>query len=865
MGKHSSKYFQKYYLFSAPAIAFFLLNACSTRKVPEDSYLLTSNKFQYKDGKLFEDKVPDFVNQKPNKKFLFVAPIGLWAYNIANPKLDTILNEYMTYPSQMRTQKLRDSIALKYNRPNLVGKNLFWDRFLHNVGQQPVILNEAATEKSADKIRKFFVYKGYWDAKVTGTNKIDSTGKKASALYQIEHKDPTLVKDYYYNIPEEPIRLLYEQNFPKSFIKTGKVLDQEDLEKEVSRINDIMRSNGYYNFNGSNEEIFFTADSLKSRKDVPLTLEFKRDSAQDGKQKNPYVISKFSDVNVYISDDQVNKGDLKPENYETLRKINFYNPDKKYKNRALWTAVVLREGDKYNQREIDLTKRNLVGMNNFNINKFEIVQEQDSLLKTDIYLTPLPKYEFKIATDVHYSQILNLGFSPSVELTTRNIFGGAENLSTSFSGIIGTTNNATNPKTYFNAYELSAQVALNVPRLLVPFKYYKFIPKRYTPTSSIVVGSSIQNNIGLGRISFNMGLNYNAAVNDIITHRLTLFNTQFNFTRNKDKYYELFPRDDVYRSLMFGKYFVQNLALAEQYSTGRITTDEVSRIIMSDVNYQNSIDAKNDPVFINFQQSLLNKERQTQDVVINSMIYNFTYNEIGNKAYPNPSYLSFKFETAGNFLSLIDKSFKSFTTGIAGENSEKGLFGVPYAQFMKFDVDARKYFSFSNSRRTLVFRQFIGVGIPYGNSHVMPYMRSYFNGGSSDIRAWLAFGGLGPADIQVDQSVRSYMLDNVKLTTNIEYRFPISKIVEGALFTDAGNIWSLKNTGIGDEFKFNRFYKQLGIGSGFGFRFNIAYVTLRLDLAYKIYDPNMPEGDRWNFKRIKPLQPTFNFAFGYPF
>ena len=60
-----------------------------------------------------------------------------------------------------------------------------------------------------------------------------------------------------------------------------------------------MRSNGYYNFNGSNEEIFFTADSLKSRKDVPFNSEFKRDSAQDGKQKNPYVISKFSDVNVY--------------------------------------------------------------------------------------------------------------------------------------------------------------------------------------------------------------------------------------------------------------------------------------------------------------------------------------------------------------------------------------------------------------------------------------------------------------------------------------------------------------------------------------------------------------------------------------
>ncbi len=841
-----------------------MFNACSTRKVPEDSFLLTSNKFQYLDGKLFQDKVPDYVNQKPNKKALYIAPIGLWMYNMANPKLDTILNEYMTYPSQMRTQKLRDSLAIKYKHPEFVGKNLFWDRFLHNVGQQPVILNEESTIKSADRIRKFFVYKGYWDTKVTGTNKLDSSAKKATSLYQIEHKDPTLVKDYYYNISEEPIRKLYEQNFTKSLIKTGTVLDQENLEKEVTRINDIMRSNGYYNFNASNEEIFFTADTLKSRKDVPLTLEFKRDSTKEG-VKNPYMVSKFSDVNVYVSDSLVEKNNIKPEQFETLRKINFYNPDKKYKNRALWTAVILREGDQYNQREIDLTRRNLTGMNNFNVRIDPPEPINDSLLRTNIFLTPLPKYEFKVATDVHYSQLLNLGFSPSVELTTRNIFGGAENLSTSFSGIVGTTNNAKNPNTFFNAYELSGQVALNVPRLLVPFKYYKFIPKRYTPTSSIVLGASIQNNIGLGRIVINTGLNYNAAVNDIITHRLTLFNTQFNFTRNKSNYYELFEKDRFYKDNMFGAYFAQNWDAYNQYTSGKISEDEVSKMIMRDTAFQDLIGAKTNPIFTNFQQSLLNKERQTQDVVINSFIYNFIYNEIGNKAFPNPSYLSFKFETAGNFLSLVDKSFKSFTTGIAGENTEKGLFGVPYAQFMKFDIDARKYFSFSNSRRTLVFRQFIGVGIPYGNSHVMPYMRSYFNGGSSDIRAWLAFEGLGPADIQADKNVRAYMMDNVKLTTNIEYRFPLSKIVEGAIFTDAGNIWSLKDTGLGDEFKFSQFYKQLGIGSGFGFRFNIAYVTLRLDLAYKIYDPNMPQGDRWNFKRIKPLQPTFNFAFGYPF
>jgi hypothetical protein len=95
------------------------------------------------------------------------------------------------------------------------------------------------------------------------------------------------------------------------------------------------------------------------------------------------------------------------------------------------------------------------------------------------------------------------------------------------------------------AYELTAQVALNFPRLLVPFNYYKLIPKRYTPTTSILLGSSIQNNIGLGKINFNTGLNYAANVNDRITHKLTLFNLQLSLTKNKNAYYDYFVNDRI--------------------------------------------------------------------------------------------------------------------------------------------------------------------------------------------------------------------------------------------------------------------------------------------------------------------------------
>ncbi|WP_244428679.1 BamA/TamA family outer membrane protein [Flavobacterium sp. B17] len=477
-------------------------------------------------------------------------------------------------------------------------------------------------------------------------------------------------------------------------------------------------------------------------------------------------------------------------------------------------------------------------------------------------LKPLPKYELKVGTDINYSQLLNLGVSPSVDLTTRNIFGGAENLSTSLSGTFGSIRSTKDIDRRVLAYELSAQASLSFPRLLLPFDYYKLLPKKYSPTSSIVLGASVQNNIGLGRVNFNTGLNYLATVNDKVSHRLTLFNTQLSLTKNKDAYYDYFVNDEAIRSEIFDDYFAFKPSVAQDFSAGKLTIDEVSRLITLDQQYASGLNQQGADRFIAFVGSLINKDRQTQDVLISSFIYNFVYNEIGKKDYPNSFYFNGKIELAGNIFSIFNQ--KRNDGGVI-TSPERTIFGVPYAQFVKFDFDVRKYFKFNNN--TLVLRQFVGVGIPYGNSSNMPVIRSYFNGGANDIRAWIPFGGLGPAGSQIDERVRTFMTENMKLTTNVEFRVPFNGTYEGALFTDIGNIWALKSTndGSGDEFKFNKFLKQVGIGSGFGLRVNIAYITLRLDLAYKMYDPNKPEGDRWRLKYFQPFKPTLNIAFGYPF
>lgn len=856
--KHFFKYIQKYHIFFAFAILVLLVYSCnSTKKVPQGKYLLTKNNFEFTDKGAYNSEIPNLVSQKPNKKdFLFLFPSRLWIYNGSNPKYDSILTEYMTFPREMRTQKLRDSLFRKYNHPEYVGKSIFWSRVRHSIGKPPTILDEAKTMNSANSIRKFLVYRGYWDAEVDFSHKLDSIARKAKANYKITYKDPTYINGYFYNIPYENIRNIYESRINESHVKSGEILDETKLEEEVKRITDLMQEKGYYSFNKDGGEIFFTADTLKSKKQVPLTMDILKDSI-----KTSYKQYTIGDVEIQYLEKITDKPSL-----DTIYKnANIKRIDNQYKVKALWRPITIKKGEIYNQKNLDLTKRNFIGLNNFNIAAYEAAPKDeknpnDTIINVKYKLIPLPKYNFKTALDLHYSQILNFGFSPSAELTARNVFGGAENFTGSLSGTFGTVYDEENPNAKFNASEFSFQLGLNFPRLLLPFRTENFVPNKYSPFTSINLGMSRQNNIGMDRVNFNGALNYSINVNDIISHKFSVFNTQFSFTRNKNAYYEYFTADDNLRQKVFDDYFIYNPAAQDIYNANS-DKDEISAIILNDFNYIASLtNTAQQEDFLNFLQVLYKKERLTQDVIINSFSYNYTYNEIGKKGYKNPFFIDAKVELAGNLIGLFSKNNNA--SGI--ETNSKTIFGIPISQFVKFDIDTRKYFTFKNNHQFII-RQFIGVGIPYGNSSDMPFIRSYFNGGSNDIRAWIAFGGLGPADTQIDKKIRAYMMDNVKLTTSIEYRFPINDMFEGSIFTDAGNIWSLKDNGIGDQFKFNKFISQMGLGSGFGARIKVAYIVLRLDFAYKLHDPNLPKGERWVIDKIKPLQPTFNFSIGYPF
>jgi len=345
--KHYKNSPQKYYKIISFATFVGLLYACSTtKKVPDGEYLLTQNNFEFDDKKEpFDAELKNYVQQKPNKKQFLFMPLGLWLYNAANPKYDTILNEYMTYPNEMRNQKLRDSLFIKYNMKSSVGKSLLIDRLYHNWGSPPVILDQTKTEKGAESIEKRLTYRGYWDAEVKFKHALDSASKKAAVTYFITHKDPSIIKEYYYNIPDPVIKNIYQQKIHETLVRSGKILDQTVLEKEVTRINDLMREYGYYKFNNLNDEVYFVADSLKSRKQIPLTLEIHKDSLD-----TPYKKATIGNIDVAIVDEA---GDF-PKNTkkDSLRGIRFHTVNNQYKTRSIWRSIIVGSKQTYDQKKI---------------------------------------------------------------------------------------------------------------------------------------------------------------------------------------------------------------------------------------------------------------------------------------------------------------------------------------------------------------------------------------------------------------------------------------------------------------------------------------------------------------------------------
>lgn len=247
--------------------------------------------------------------------------------------------------------------------------------------------------------------------------------------------------------------------------------------------------------------------------------------------------------------------------------------------------------------------------------------------------------------------------------------------------------------------------------------------------------------------------------------------------------------------------------------------------------------------------------------------YTYTYTNVINYKPANGFYLNANIDLSGNVAGLI-----------TGANISKGdtakLFGKQFSQYTRLQGDYR-YYRKVGTNSVWANRIFAGIGIPYGNSRSLPYIKQFFSGGNNSIRAFRS-RTVGPGTFQSPQVNGSLAEQpgDIKFEMNTELRFPLARsVLQGAVFVDAGNVWLFNDDPNKPGAKFtSNFLSELAAGSGVGIRFDLTFLILRFDLAFPIRKPWLDPGKRWVLNQVKfgdsewrKDNLIFNLAIGYPF
>lgn len=816
-----------------------IITSCnSVKRVAEKEQLLKSTAIIV-DGKKNRDlELNDFVIQRPNSKILGL-PISVYFYNLGNPNSPKTPKEWgnknpkkYNFFKKLFSEKQSIGVANSYMNFNK------W--FLKN-GESPVIIDDFKTKRTVKSLNTYYKTIGFWKNTVVAT-KDSLKNKKGAITYRVTKNEPLFLDSIKTNIPSSTLKAIYQRDTLNTFLKTGEQYNEENIKKEVDRIVKLFRNSGVYNF--SDSYIYFDEiDTLGVKTNVITTIaENAIETINSVKRNVPFQIQKIAKVNVYTDYAYIKEGQPYLDSV-SYNGISFFAHEKiKYNPKYLSQAIFIKSNQNYSDTLRNLTRSHLKSLNNFkaiSIN-YQAIQNTDSLI-ANIRLTPQEKYTLGAESELTHSNIRKLGISGKLSATNRNSFKGAELFKFSFSGsFFNTSTQPGSSSGFFSAWELGADISLEIPRFFAPFGLNRFVPKEMSPRTLFSIGTGIQKNIGLDRQTINANINYNWKFNKRKTINLELFNVQYIRNLNNGEYFNIYNSE--YNKL---------IPIAKAFNNFALTTSnapDLMRQVLTDGNFQT-----NNPSEYNDNLNVINRFNIiTSNFIIPSIAYTFTYNNQTDYKDNNFSSFRVRIANAGNFVSLLTKE--------TNENGVKTIADTPVAQYFKTDIEYKKFWNVSRNS-VLGFRSFLGVVVAYGKSDI-PFTKSYFAGGSNDIRAWKTYE-LGPGS---SKPGLEYNVGNFKFLTSLEYRFDLISSLKGALFIDAGNIWDITDSRFVDaKAKLNSLssIKQMAVGSGFGARYDFNFLILRLDVGFKTHEPYL-SGSKW-FKNFNFNKAVYNIGINYPF
>ena len=646
---------------------------------------------------------------------------------------------------------------------------------------------------------------GYLQARAETETQIK--GKKIKVNFRVIPGELYKIRNFTYEIADSVQRKLYECDSLSRLLHARMPFDMNRLEEERVRITNLFQNNGYYLFN--KDYIRYEADSTIQNRmvDVKMIVALPLQNDSVSHLHRQYQIGK---VEVFCDVDEDETASLKQ--IEKNGYQIFFRDHLKVRPTVLADRIVLEQGRLYRESDVQATYNNLGRLYSVLSTNVHLVPRDSSVLDSKVTVTTNRPHSIGAELEGTNSAG-DLGAALSFSYQNRNLFHGSElftlKVRGAFEAITGLEGYADQ-----NYIEFSTEAGLMLPNLKLPL--WKRHPASVESTSEVSVMYDSQNRPEFHRRVLTGALRYRWTNKKTrLQHRLDLVDLNYIFM--------------PWISETFKKDYLD---------------DEENRNAILRYNYEN--------LFIVKQG------------------YSMVYNSQGD-AGPNASYgknataIRLNIETAGNLLYGMSNLLHTQKNG----NNQYTLFNIAYAQYVKGDFDFSRSFKF-DERNSLAIHAALGISYPYGNSTILPYEKRYFSGGANSVRGW-SVRGLGPGTYAGTDGRIDFInqTGDIKLDLSMEYRTFLFWKLHGAVFLDAGNIWTIRSyeDQPGGQFRIGSFYKQIAAAYGLGLRLNFDFFILRLDGGMKAVNPaGQSKETRYplihpNFKRDF----TLHFAVGLPF
>lgn len=674
------------------------------------------------------------------------------------------------------------------------------------IGESPTLLDSNRLKTGSAQLELFLFNNGYFNAEVGYS--VKKRRKKAFVTYHINLNEPYSVGSMEYRVYDRNLHKLILQDTAANKVKRNQLFNSELLSDERDRITNQLRNSGYYFF--SKEYISFDVDSNRGNFTVDMAMEVKNPSIYG--RHEVYRVNE-----VYV--DILYKYYLPEKDDSTFIRINDLNVRTRgmpIQMELFEEFVRVKSGELYSDQSILSTYNRLFGLQIFgNVRIESRADTANKLVDVFVYLTPDPAMRLGIEPQLITSDQSSAvvagnqriwGLSGQLLFRNRNLFHGAELLDVSYVG--AAEFQYSQRKFSTSNVQQSLSTTLSVPKFL-------WIGKM--PTVAEMSKKQKYRNM-----TTSFGLSFTYQYNPDFIQRTSLINWIYGFGTGYN-YFRIIPFEWNLNQVNLRSDFIDRLTPGD-------------RILLS---------------------SLLNPN------FIPSSRFEWYYEDKGLAKSGNYHKSRLTFEPAGN---LFYTGFVLSGTPKPNDGVYK-VFGTNLFQFVKTDLDLRYYMQ-PNPDVKLAYRIHAGFALPYGNSRVVPFDKRFFIGGANSLRGW-APRSIGPGNYS---SVIASQIDRsgeILLEGSAEVRFRvIDKLLEGALFADAGNIWNVHadTTLPGAEINW-LFLNQLAMNVGVGARFDFSFFLVRLDLGAQIRDPSYSQRGGWVIRDYDYLNRrlTLNFGIGYPF